>query len=117
HLPTGSAPRPRKQSRAPARRHPLRRPEVEALEDRRVPTTVTNPLSQFPVVVDGQFSGGGEWSDVTPLAFHSPLFPTDTFRETTATAADANSLLYASLAPEDPKGSVGDGIYLMYDYL
>jgi hypothetical protein len=59
-------------------------------------------------VVNGKIQG--EWSDITPLAFHSPTSTTDTFHATTIGAADANSLLYAGLDPG------GDELYLMYDY-
>jgi hypothetical protein len=85
------------------------------------PTTITNSVSNFSITIDGQFTGssvvngqfvmGQEWSDVTPLAFHTPTTATDTFHTTTVGAADANSLLYVALDPGV------DQIYLMYDYL
>jgi hypothetical protein len=33
--------------------------------------TVVNPVSQFPITVDGQFTNNLEWSDVNKLAFIS----------------------------------------------
>ncbi len=98
-----------------------RRPVYESLENRVVLSAVTNPVSAFPVVVDGQFTAGvinvnvaltlrGEWSDITPLAFHSPTSPVDTFHATTIGTADANSLLYAGLDPG------ADQPYLLYDH-
>ena len=82
-----------------------------------------NPVSQFPVTVDGQFTGGvvggalqGEWSDVTPLAFISPATPGGTLFQVPVGDSARNSLLYAANAP----GTViNDGVdlYLMYDYL
>jgi hypothetical protein len=82
----------------------------------------TNPISSFPITVDGQFTDGvsggvlsGEWSDVTPKAFISP--PTDSGQLLEVPVGDprANSLLYAAVAP----GAfvVGHELYLMYDYL
>lgn len=88
--------------------------------------TVNNPVSEFPVIVDGQFSGGfangnlsGEWSDVIPLAFHSPTRADAEFRATTRGSADTNSLLYVAVAPGislPPEEGIED-LYLMYDYL
>jgi hypothetical protein len=73
-------------------------------------TTVTNPVSQFSVNVDGLFSGGvssgrvmGEWSDVQTLPFVAtpdraiPVCPGDPI----------NSLLFVANAPdEDPPHAV-----------
>jgi hypothetical protein len=74
---------------------------------------IANPISAFPVNVDGQFSGGGEWSDITPAWFHSdaitgatPVAPFD---------PSANSLLFAGLAKDTPASD--PELYLMYDYL
>jgi hypothetical protein len=68
----------------PSRRSRLvRKPGVETLEPRRVLShSVTNSVSMFPIEVDGAFTPPGEWLDVTPLAFHSPVFLGDTFRAT-----------------------------------
>jgi len=73
---------------------------------------VVNPISNFPITVDGQFTNKLEWSDVNKLAFIS------TNSSLTPVAANdpaANSFLWAAIAP----GSVsqGDELYLMYDYL
>src|SRR5439155_8162749 len=99
---------------------------VIQLLERRVPLagTIANPVSMFPVTVDGQFTNGlgaGEWSDVTPASFHSPLTPGDTFRPTMPGDPTTNSLLYAALAPEMPPPTgtppmPGEDLYLMYDY-
>ena len=74
---------------------------------------IANPISAFPVNVDGQYSGGGEWSDITPAWFHSdavtgatPVAPGD---------PTANSLLFAGLAKDTPTSD--PSLYLMYDYL
>lgn len=73
----------------------------------------TQPFSAFPVIVDGQFTGAGEWSDVTPSAFISS--PGTTAVPTTLGDPLANSLLYATLARTTP---VADPfLYLMYDFL
>jgi PEP-CTERM motif len=85
--------------------------------------SVSNPISQFDITVDGQFTGGlsggalvGEWSDVDPLAFISPMSGGGTLFQTNVGNPLANSLLYAAIAP----GTVideGRELYLMYDYL
>lgn len=110
-------------SESPRRRRLTPRLEVMALENRLVPATVTNPISAFPITVDGQFTGGvvasqiqGEWSDVTPLGFHSPTAADPSpFRASPVGNPATNSLLYADVAPG--VGAPADGIYLMYDYL
>lgn len=83
---------------------------------------VENPVSQFPIIVDGLFTGGvsggqivGEWSDVAPLAFISPTSPGGTLVRTTLEDPLRNSLLYAGIAPGTTEG--GLELYLMYDYL
>ncbi|MBI3910542.1 MAG: hypothetical protein HY320_06350 [Armatimonadetes bacterium] len=86
---------------------------------------VTNPISQFPVIVDGQFTDGvdasgeliGEWSDVRPLAFNSPTDPTGTLFRTTLDGPLANSLLYVAIAPGEVDRGMAEDLYLMYDYL
>jgi hypothetical protein len=84
----------------PARR-PRLQPQVETLEDRCVPTT--NPVSQFPITVDGRFTPGGEWSDITPLTFHSPTTPGGHLEATNGLTDPAtNSTLYAALAVPPP---------------
>jgi hypothetical protein len=73
---------------------------------------VVNPVSQFPITVDGQFTNNLEWSDVNKLAFIS------TNSSLTPVAANdpaANSFLWAAIAPGTE--SPGDELYLMYDYL
>lgn len=81
-----------------------------------------NPVSNFPIVIDGQFTGGlvdgvvqGEWSDFTPQAFIAPPDATGTLQATTLGDMRANSLLYAGLAPESINGPV-KSLYLMYAY-
>lgn len=83
---------------------------------------VTNPISQFPITVDGQFTDGvgtGEWSDTTPLAFISPPtgdgFSLAGLKQAQIGDPGVNSLLYAALAPGDGAASVE--LYLMYVYL
>jgi hypothetical protein len=82
----------------------------------------TNPVSSFPVTVDGQFTGGvdggqlqGEWSDISPLAFISPPTPSGQLLEVPVGDSRANSLLYAAVA----QGAAVEGheLCLMYDYL
>ena len=70
-----------------------------------------NSVSAFPIVIDGQFTGGlvdgvvkGEWSDFTPQAFIAPPGATGTLLATTLGDPRANSLLYAGLAPETVNG-------------
>lgn len=77
--------------------------------------SVANPVSQFPIVIDGQFTGGGEWSDFTPQAFIAPPSAAGTLLATTLGDTRANSLLYAGLAPETVNGPV-KSLYLLYDY-
>lgn len=80
---------------------------------------VVNPLAGA-ITLDGQFTGGvlngvvqGEWSNVTPACFISPSSPGGTLLRTDS-LADANSLLYAAIAPgvSEP----GIELYLMYAY-
>jgi hypothetical protein len=75
---------------------------------------IVNPLSAFEITVDGQFSPSTEWSDVTPLAFIAPPDNSGTLLRTTLDDPNANSHLYAAVAP----GAVAEGpeLYLMYDY-
>jgi hypothetical protein len=81
--------------------------------------TVNNPLSSVPIILDGQFTGsingriqpGGEWSNVTPLAF---IATADQLSATSLGDPRANSFLYAVIAPGD---SSNDELYLMYDFL
>ncbi len=82
--------------------------------------TVNNPISTFPVTVDGQFSGGvvagvvvGEWSDVTPVAFFSS--PGASAVPVALNDPTRNSLLYAALARDTP--TADPSLYLMYDFL
>ncbi len=84
---------------------------------------VTNPISAFEITVDGLFSGGvsggsviGEWSDVTPLAFIAPPDDTGDLLRTSLDDPNANSHLYAAIAPGVAALDF-DGLYLMYDYL
>ena len=81
-----------------------------------------NPVSQFPITIDGQFTGGvgggvvqGEWSDVTPQAFIAPPDAGGVLQATTLNDSRANSLLYAGLAPESVNGPV-NSLYLMYAF-
>lgn len=86
------------------------------------PGVIINPLSQFPITVDGQFTDGvspegvvqGEWSDVTPQAFISP--PTNSGQLVLSSLGDpaVNSLLYAAVAPGVSQESAE--LYLMYVY-
>ena len=78
-----------------------------------------NPVSAFPIIVDGAFSPfDEEWSDITPEAFISPDTNSGTLFQTTIDPFDpaANAFTYAALAPTVATGPV-DEIYLMYDYL
>jgi hypothetical protein len=69
---------------------------------------ITNPASQFPITVDGQFDAPNEWSDVTPQPFISQ---NGTLTAVQPGTAGANSFLYAALDPGR------DELYLMYDEL
>ena len=83
---------------------------------------VANPLSAFPITIDGQFTNGvangvvqGEWSDIVPQAFIAPPSATGLLQSTTLGNPLANSLLYAGLAPDSDTGMV-KSLYLMYAY-
>jgi hypothetical protein len=75
---------------------------------------IINPLSQFEITVDGQFTDANEWSDIDPAWFMSPAVsgspvpvpPLD---------PSANSLLYAGIAPGT--AIPAEGLYLLYAYL
>jgi hypothetical protein len=81
---------------------------------------IINPVAGF-ITLDGQFTNGvptpgtgREWSDVTPLAFISPANNSGQLQPTFLGDPNANSLLYAALAP----GEVSQlELYLGYDYL
>ena len=78
-----------------------------------LPASGTAQISAFPFILDGQFSGGGEWSDITPSAFLS------TGPGTSATPSTfpgpANTLLYAGIGTT--AGSTSPSLYLLYDFL
>ena len=82
-----------------------------------------NPVSAFPITIDGKFTGGvvggvvqGEWSDITPQAFIAPPSAVNgVLQATTLGDPRANSLLYAGLAPESVGGPV-KSLYLAYAY-
>jgi len=77
------------------------------------PVEIQNPLSQFFIEVDGQFTDSLEWSDVTPAAFIAPPDNEGTLFRSDIDDPRTNSLLYAAIAP----GTVGPTeLYLMYDY-
>ncbi len=92
-------------------------------------TGVTNPVSGINITVDGKFDvydkngnvtgagiptpgSGVEWSDITPLAFISPVGPgnTNPLLATNIGDPNANTLLYAGLDPGK------DDLYLAYDF-
>jgi hypothetical protein len=74
---------------------------------------ITNPVSNFFHTVDGQFSPGGEWSDVTPAAFISSL--SGTAVPTNLGNPLANSLLFGGLGRTGPASDIS--LFLMYDFL
>lgn len=83
---------------------------------------IFNSVSQFPITIDGSFSGGvaggmiqGEWSDIAPAAFISPNTANGPLIPVAFGDPRANSLLYAGIAVE-VQGGVND-FYLMYDFL
>ena len=81
---------------------------------------IVNPLSAFSITTDGAFmdgvAGSGEWSDVAPQAFVSPDDNTGTLFRTTVGDPNANSFLYAALAPGIIVQDATE-LYLLYDYL
>jgi len=76
-----------------------------------------NPLSEFPITVDGAFDPADEWSDVTPLAFISPDEPDGDLFSTTLDDPNANAFTYAAVAPGIGGGGEEPELYLLYDYL
>lgn len=60
---------------------------------------MTNPVAGT-ITLDGQFTDGvgAEWSDVVPACFVSPSTQDGTLLRTD-NMADANSLLFAAIAP------------------
>jgi hypothetical protein len=88
--------------------------------------TVVNPISKFPVIVDGAFTGfdptkpqpqaGIEWSDVTPQAFLTdPNDPNNLLRICPGDPS-TDTLVYTALAP-GLQGAPLDDLYLLYDFL
>ena len=82
------------------------------------PVVTTNPVSKFPITVDGAFTDGfgltgnllGEWSDVTPQAFVTPLG--GTLQRTCLDDPNKTSLLWVTLAPGTTTGDSTE-LYLM----
>lgn len=75
---------------------------------------IVNPLSQFEITVDGQFTNANEWSDIDPAWFISPPISGNPVPVSPNDQA-ANSLLYAGIAPGAEIAA--DGLYLLYAYL
>jgi hypothetical protein len=74
---------------------------------------IQNALSAFPIEADGAYTTPDEWTDVTPAWFISG--PTTGANPTFANDPNANSLLFAGLARDNPLAD--PELYLMYDYL
>lgn len=74
---------------------------------------VENAFSAFPFTIDGLFTGGGEWSDVTPAAFISS--PTGSATPTSLSDPNKNSLLFAALG--NTVGAPLASLHLLYDFL
>ena len=80
-----------------------------------LPASSHAQISAFPFTLDGQFSFGGEWSDVTPNAFISA--PGVAAIPTTNTDPARNTLLYAAIS-HNVTSAPGDlQLHLMYDFL
>jgi MYXO-CTERM domain-containing protein len=75
--------------------------------------STTNAFSAFPFTIDGAFTAGGEWSDVTPSAFISS--PGGTAVPTTVGDPLANAQLFAALG--NPAGGGDIALHLLYDFL
>jgi hypothetical protein len=75
--------------------------------------STTNAFSAFPFTIDGAFTPGGEWSDVTPLAFISS--PGGTAVPTSVGDPLANTQLFAALGT--PAGGGQISLHLLYDFL
>ena len=75
--------------------------------------TTTNPFGTIFHTVDGTFTPGGEWSDVTPQAFISN--PGQSAIPTTISNPAANSLLYAGLGRTSAVSDIS--LFLMYDFV
>ena len=76
----------------------------------------TQGVSAFPFFIDGHFSNGvgvGEWSDVTPSAFHSA--PGATAAPVALNDPTRNTLLYAALGTT--AGAPVPSLHLLYDFL
>lgn len=70
-------------------------------------------ISQFPFSLDGKFSGGGEWSDITPFAFLS--VPGQT--ATPVPLGSGNTELWAAIS-HNVASAPGDlQLHLLYDFL
>ena len=70
-------------------------------------------ISAFSFTLDGQFTPGGEWSDVTPSAFLSSGPGTSASPSTFP--GPANTLLYAAIGTT--AGATNPSLHLMYDFL
>ena len=80
-----------------------------------LPASSHAQISAFPFTLDGNFSFGGEWSDITPNAFiSSPNLPAI---PTTLANPLKNTLLYAAISHNvaSPAGDLQ--LHLMYDFL
>lgn len=70
-------------------------------------------ISQFPFTLDGKFSGGGEWSDVTPFTFLS--VPGQT--ATPVPLGSGNTELWAAISHNVASASGDLQLHLLYDFL
>ena len=80
-----------------------------------LPASSSAQISAFPFTLDGQFTPGGEWSDVTPFAFHSQQG--QTAAPVPLGAPNANTLLYAAISHNVASATGALQLHLMYDFL
>ena len=93
-----------------------------ASTDATCTNVVANPISQFPITLDGRFTDGfdsdghllGEWSDVIPQAFVTT--PDGVLLRTCVDDPAKTSLLWVTVAPGTTAGDDLE-LYLMYEAL
>jgi len=87
---------------------------IAAAASLALPASSTAQISAFSFTLDGAFTGGGEWSDVTPFAFISTPGGTT---PTVLGDPNKNTLLYAALSHNVASPANDLQLHLMYDFL